>query len=297
MTAGHGLSDSFAPSDSARMRVLFVAGRMRSGAWLAEAFAKENGGDIELQEVIGSAAGLTRLRDENFDALLLTHVPGELDALGFLEAMRAGGAEEPALVMGEQSEAELAGRCYEAGADAYVCVNTVTTHILGWRVARAMERHRLLRENRRLQHAEKQRLRREQHEAQATLDDLRRACGPSEAPLPRELVSHYRSLLRSCVIMGAGNLSEEVRSLAALLNSAGVSAGRALQLHLSVLEEMVAGLGNRSARHVMTRADVLVLELLMQLAEGYQRRYLNRVCPPQQMSLPGFDAAQLCRAA
>lgn len=296
MPAGHGSLEPAATA-AARMRVLFVTGRMRAGAWLAEAFAKENSADIELHEVVGSTAGLTRLRDENFDALLLSHVPGELDALAFLEALRAGGAEEPALVLGEQSEAELAGRCYQTGADAYVCVNTITTHILGWRVARALERHRLLRENRRLQHAEKQRLRREQHEAQATLDDLRRACGHGESPLPPELVAHYRSLLRSYVIMGAGNLNEEVASLAALLNVAGVSSTRALQLHLTVLQEMVSGLGNRSARHVMTRADVLVLELLMHLAAGYQRRYNDRVCPPQQKTLPGFDGARLCPAA
>ena len=296
MTAGHGLADCPAAAPSSRMSVLFVTGRLRSGAWLAEAFAKENGADIELQEAIGSAAGLTRLRDENFDALLLSHLPGELDALNFLEAMRAGGAEEPVLVLGEQSEAELACRCYEAGADAYVCINTTTTRILGWRVARAMERHRTLRENRRLHHADQQRLRREQHEAHATLDNLRRASGGLDETLPAELVSHYRSLLRAYVIMGAGNLSDEVASLAALLNTAGISASRALQLHLTVLEEMVVGLGNRSARHVMTRADLLVLELLMQLADGYQRRYVNRVCPPQQMSLPGFDPPQLCTA-
>ena len=40
----------------------------------------------------------------------------------------------------------------------------------------------------------------------------------------------------------------------------------------------------------MTRADLLVLELLMHLAEGYRRRYQERVNPPRQMRLPGFEA-------
>jgi hypothetical protein len=45
-----------------------------------------------------------------------------------------------------------------------------------------------------------------------------------------------------------------------------------MQLHVQVLEEMVQGLGSRSSRHVMTRADLLVLEVLVHLAERYRLR-------------------------
>jgi hypothetical protein len=43
-------------------------------------------------------------------------------------------------------------------------------------------------------------------------------------------------------------------------------------LHVQVLEELVRGLGNRSARHVMTRADLLLVEILIHLAERYRLR-------------------------
>jgi hypothetical protein len=62
-----------------------------------------------------------------------------------------------------------------------------------------------------------------------------------------------------------------------------------MELHLEALEDLVRGLGSRSARHVMTRADLLIVEVLVHLSEGYRRKYLEHVHPPQQRWLPGFD--------
>ena len=62
-------------------------------------------------------------------------------------------------------------------------------------------------------------------------------------------------------------------------------------LHLQVLEEMIRGLGSRSARHVMNRADMLILEVMINLAEGYRDRFMKRVNPPRQRTLPGFENA------
>ena len=49
-----------------------------------------------------------------------------------------------------------------------------------------------------------------------------------------------------------------------------------------MLEELIHGLGSRSTRHVMNRADLLVLELLLHVADGYRRRYQERVHPAVQ---------------
>jgi hypothetical protein len=95
----------------------------------------------------------------------------------------------------------------------------------------------------------------------------------SIADLPERLVTHYREMLRAYVVMGAGNLAEEMVTLATLLTEADVSAQRTMQLHVHVLEELIGSLGNRSARHVMSRADLLVLEIMAHLADGYRRRY------------------------
>jgi hypothetical protein len=45
-----------------------------------------------------------------------------------------------------------------------------------------------------------------------------------------------------------------------------------MRLHLRVLEELLNGLGNRSTRHAMTRADMLILEVMINLAERYRGR-------------------------
>ena len=107
--------------------------------------------------------------------------------------------------------------------------------------------------------------------------------------LPAQLFTHYRELLRTCVIMGSGNLAEEVFALAELLASSGMTARQTLRLHLKIVEESVAGLGNRSSRHVMARASLLMLELMAHLADGYRERYTKRYSPPHQRMLPGFE--------
>jgi hypothetical protein len=60
----------------------------------------------------------------------------------------------------------------------------------------------------------------------------------------------------------------EIRRLAAT----GGSGRHTLALHLGVLEEPVCGLGSRSARHLLTRVDLLALELPLHRADAYRWR-------------------------
>jgi DNA-binding response OmpR family regulator len=286
------------------MRVLYITNRHRTGGWLAEALAADSASQVALEEAVGTAAGMARLRDEAFDAVLVSHEPGELDALDLIEGYRAGGADEPIVVLGNQSDQEMALLCHEVGADGYLCVQTTTTRNLIWVVARAVHRHQLIRENHRLLQSENTRLQREHDESQRLLQEQRALVEEFDAqpgrspydlraaepllPLPPELVAHYRELLRVYVIMGSGNLASELQRLAELLVTAGLTARQTVQLHLSAAEELVQGLGARSTRHVMNRADLLVLELMMYVAEGYRRRYQERIHPPVQRRLAGF---------
>jgi hypothetical protein len=106
--------------------------------------------------------------------------------------------------------------------------------------------------------------------------------------LPAELIRHYRELLRTYVIMGSGNLTGELKRLAELLVIAGLSERQTLQVHLHVLTELIHGLGSRSTRHVMNRADLLAIEVLLHVGDSYRRRYQERIHPPVQKQLPGF---------
>jgi hypothetical protein len=240
-----------------------------------------------------------------------------LDALELVEGLRGGGNDEPAIVLGTAPSAQMAALSYEVGADAYCCVAETTTRSLLWTFARAIERCQLVREHRRLVQNEQQRLAHEHQEAERLLGEQRALIAELEkirtgksldefshayphnhaivdcenpnselrtpkshaCDLPERLVTHYREMLRAYVVMGAGNLAEEMVRLAAMLTEADVSAQRTMQLHVQVLEELVGSLGNRSARHVMTRADLLVLEIMAHLADGYRRRY-HEDCNP-----------------
>lgn len=302
-----------------RMKVLYITTVDRSGSWLTEAFAADNATQILLEEVVGRAEGLARLRDEVYDAVLISHEPGQLDALDLVEGLRGGGHEEPMLLLGRQAPEQVDALCYEAGADDYCCLDETTVRGLLWKFARAMQRHQLVRENRRLVQVERQRLQQEHHEAQrlldqqrALIDDLEQlsdeSCSTYEptddvestappADLPEALVKHYRELLQAYVIMGVGNLADEMAKLAEHLATSGASAQLAMQLHVSVLEDLVRRLGNRSARHVINRADLLVLEVMGHLADDYRRRLHERQHPPRQLPLPGFDPFEYPAAA
>jgi DNA-binding NarL/FixJ family response regulator len=315
--------------------VLYVTTLHRTGGWLAEAFAADSATQVLLEEAIGVTAGLAQLRDEVFDAVLISHEADVLDGLEFCEGLRAGGHEEPMIIMGTDPSADLAAVAYEVGADAYCCVAETTTRSLLWTFARAIERFQLVRENRRLVQVERQRLAQEHQEAERLLTEQRaliselerirdtspqpsRAMAtvdeeddqdggaalpgrptlvrslapdaPTKCDLPERLVNHYREMLRAYVVMGVGNLADEMTALANLLADARISARRTMQLHVHVLEELISSLGNRSARHVMNRADLLVVEVMAHLADGYRRRYHEREHPAEQLLLPGFSA-------
>jgi hypothetical protein len=94
-----------------RMKVLYVTTLHRTGGWLAEAFAADCAAEVWLKEAIGVTAGLAQLRDEVFDAVLVSHEPSVLDALELIEGLRAGGNDEPMIVLGTIPSAEMTALC------------------------------------------------------------------------------------------------------------------------------------------------------------------------------------------
>jgi hypothetical protein len=242
-----------------------------------------------------------RLRDEIFDAVLVCHQPGQLDALELVQAVRGSGNDEAVVVLGSSPVEEMDAVCYEAGADGYLCVHSASTRSLTWTIARAAERAMLLRVNRQLAEAERQRLEADHQAATRLLDEQRdildkaavetlagQTASGQHGPLPADLLTHYRELLRAHAMMGSGVLRNQLHDLAEMLCGARFSSQQALALHLEALTDVVRSLGNRSARHVINRANVMALDLLVQLAEAYRRRYLDREIPPKQLSLPSF---------
>jgi len=170
----------------ARLRFLYVTGPRRIGAWLFDALTREIPAKLNREEVVGAAAGLARLQEEDFDLVLISHEPPELDALQWTQAARGAGTELPVLILGNQSEQELASLCFEQGADGYLCAHTATARTVFWIVSRAVERSQLIRENRRLAQAEEQRRIRDQEEATRLLLE--------QEQITRQLAGTHRGL-------------------------------------------------------------------------------------------------------
>lgn len=267
------LKPSLAPpfgSLPTRLRLLLVTASTSAGDWLSESLAADRACAVQMDDERGAEAALIRLRNEVFDAIVIHHVPGVLDALELTEAIRGLGVEEPLLVLGESDFDDLSALVYEIGGDAYLCVSNTSTRTLLWTLSRSIERRNLIRENHRLAEAERSRLRQEQEDAQRLLAD-QRSLVRSHRNVPEELRAVYRELLRTHVIMGSGNLRDEIESLAQMLAGGEVSADEALTLHLEALDDLIRGLGNRSARHIVSRADVLAIDLLTHLADSYRQ--------------------------
>ncbi len=280
------------------MRVLSIVGESQRSGWLSEVFAGDQASRVALHEAVGMVEGLARLRDERFDTVLICHDPERFNALTVLDAIRTGSTEQqPIIVLGEAAETELAPTCFALGADAYLCLENTTARMLLWHVARARERQQLLEENRQLQQARRLQLKRERDEASRLLreqrklvESLRRSAGdrsrgqnrgdsPTGGGPFREIAASYREVLQTYVVMGGGNLSQEIEALTARLIAEGIDGPRAISMHLNVLEAMIDELGNRSARHVMNRADMLFIELLVHLCEGFRQK-ADRIAAP-----------------
>jgi hypothetical protein len=178
-------------------------------------------------------------------------------------------------------DCEIAALCFEAGADGYICLRTATTRAFLWQLARATERHKLLRENERLQRTRANCTHLEREEAERMIQQQRQIFAvrhpdwDDSDPLahaanwtpPAEWSHRYQELLRAYVIMGASGLTAEMDDWINLLVGAHWNPRQVMQLHLEAVETIVQELGCRSSRHVMNRANLLAMQLLMSLSE------------------------------
>lgn len=265
------------------MRVLNVAaedhanGRPSDSStvgWLDACLANDSAMAVKLEHATLEAA-MTLLRQESFDVVILHHEVGKLDAVAGLAPIRAASPDYLAVVvMGEEGNADMTAHCLENAADAYYCRRETDVRTLLWGLARAAERQRLLRDAHTYQQALETKAKQHHQEALHQLrsqrsvlvdhfalsgDEVDGACPPPW------LVNHFTDLLRIYVVSGTGTLREEVSELVDRLEHSEVTLAEALMAHTLAAEELVLGLGNRPAWHILGRANLLAYELIMQL--------------------------------
>lgn len=284
-----------------RLRLLCVGSREPSWVGLTLQLDAEGGVEPQFRWVSTATEALTLLRDDPFDAVLIAAASDAFaESASLVKAIRASGCEDPLVLIAprisdsdwldlSREECELLQSAYVWDSPALVSV-----------IKRAIFRSEQTRQSRRLEIAQTKRMARERDEAEHLLNQQRRIIDdldardaaeptnvtrqamldcfgratPCRTSLPPEINGYYQELLRTYVIMGSGNLGGEIAKLADLLAVAGCGPREALSLHLERVESLVGGLGNRSTRHILARADLLALELMIHLGESYRRRVL-----------------------
>lgn len=230
------------------------------------------------------------------------------DAIGLLQAIRASGCDDPLILLSRLPDDGLAVDTCRFQCELLVSSALWSSRALINVIQQTISRVHTARENHHHTVANHRRLVRERDEADHLLRQQRdiiselealanrftptdedddtspdaalrseedRAsvasqCAPSVA-IPDEIRTYYHELLRTYVIMGSGSLGSEIGQLARILAEFRLSPRETLSLHLEQVEQVVHGLGNRSTRHVLARADLLALELIIHLGECYQQ--------------------------
>ena len=303
-----------------RLRLLCVGATEPAWSGLTLQLDAQGCTELNLKWVRAANEALGLLRESSFDCLLIHQAPhsGHADeryeSLALLRAVRASGCDDAVVIVAADADDLLwSATCIEEG-ELLVTSKGLESAALIAVMQRAMHRVELMRENRRLLVTDRRRVSRERDEAEHLLSQQRQilsslefvagpnavdaAAGPRSdnrrppepsprAVLPVEVNQYYQELLRTYVIMGSGSLGTEIAKLAELLCIAELNPREALEIHLERVEQLVRGLGNRSTRHVLARADLLALELMIHLGECYQRRARSKTDPGLAKADPG----------
>ena len=293
------------------MRILCLSAIEPS--WVTLALQLDAGGCLEPQFRWTSQAAdvLSMLGQQSFDCILLFQSDAgctQREGLHkLMHAIRVSGCDDPMVLVTAQSNDCDWGDLEQLNCEILVTPAGAESMALVPAIRRAIRFVDVFRENARLAAANQRRLIREREEAAHLLGQQRQmicelamdrdsqsdsssettGCAveassrTGKAPctervvLPPEVSEYYQELLRTYVIMGSGSLGAEFAKLADLLVLAGLGTAETLELHLERVEQLVSGLGSRSTRHVMSRADLMALELMVHLGQRYRLKFLG----------------------
>lgn len=282
-----------------RLKILFVS--QQKPIWVGLALKLDEMGCSEprFDWASSSEEALELLRSDSYDCLLIA-VDNEsmMSQLELLNAIRISGCEDPVILVLSEPDDRAVLTAYENDAEVLVSAAIWESQALLSSIQKTLKMHQLIEENHRLQVENHRRLIRERDEAERLLiqqrsmvKEMQTLAYPEDAEnslslegiqdgeesvqpfqVPSEVKDYYHELLRTYVIMGSGSLKDEIHQIAELLAGAKLTPRQVLEFHIECVESIVKGLGNRSSRHVLARADLLALEMMIHLGECYQKK-------------------------
>lgn len=227
------------------------------------------------------------LRHDRYDAIVIEHPappctakPGvgdagtmlssTIDARQLISGVRGGGHLEAVVVLITAPADDLLAVLAEHDADALVSLSPWESPALLPTIRRAVRQAELWRSHRELQLRLERRLARDREEAAAMLQrqqDLLANLMHGSVAL-ESIRESYEQFLRTRLTSDAATPNEDLAQLAAALVAAGMSPQQTLALHADAVQRLIAVVDESSARHIISRADRLVLDLMTHLASG-----------------------------
>jgi CheY-like chemotaxis protein len=230
---------------------------------------------IEITETPSFTAGLERLREQDYDVVLLDQDTSRRPAAELIAAIQAGTRPDQAVVvLADGDDRLLAADFLLAGANAYLSLRSTTTRELVCQLQRAARLSQLQAENRRLHSWQQRSGERDQEEVLDCLQEEERliaqfatSSGITEFERPPTGRQNCGELLQAYVVMGRGGLDDEVRRLVVGWRAQDRPLAALLADFNAAHHALVQDRGGRSARHVLHRGNLLLLELLLSWTE------------------------------
>ncbi len=264
----------------ATLHLLFIGPVEPSWTWLTLQLERAGCCELHFHWADQLTEAIRQIHRERFDAIVIDDssdwprdTPLFPDGfLAFFHALQAGGCESPILVLTDRIDEQWQSIVALEPLESLITRQGWNSPALVPWLMRTLESGRLREESRALQASAISRQTEGRGDsAQLALHWTQLAKRLAESAedqeaLPDKLITHYAALLRTSVIMGTGDLSEEIRHFARELQEEQNAPLKALAAHAQAVNTLLTGLGTRSARHLLDRSALLITELLMVLS-------------------------------
>jgi hypothetical protein len=278
---------------TAPLRLLCVAAREPQWAPLTFELSATYGLDLRVVWTADPLAALGELRETCFDVVLLGETAeswrtSTAERLDFIEAVQTLEAGIPVVALLSLPDDHLLAELYGRDCDVCVSPRLWESPALPAVVIAAIRRGQRAQESQRLAVAHQRRLAREQADAASVLQlqqellrglqsDALPSAETSQAFAPRDWSERYDELLKGSILSGANRLTTAIAELVDALHAADRGPADVLALHIDRVRALSEGWGGRTSRHLVSRADLLALEVLTQLGERYRRQSVSFV--------------------
>lgn len=295
--------------DGDHYQVLFVEHDAEWAERISRVFAESDVCPASVDVVVDPPRALQAVHVKRYDAILVDAASAGDRGLDVIEALRTAGVNSAVIFLSSEGGEKTALQAMALGADDSLDRSEGKSLSLPRNTRHAIDRRQLALEKARLEFEGRKRLLKEKEEAEKLIRQQRHIIQELEHRQQEDLTSdphtaeqeadasadfqalleRYRSLLRTYVVIGNDSLTEEVSVFTASVAADEVAPAELLQVHLEVVEQMASGLGERSARHVVSRAGMLILDIMVRLAQSYRARRSPWLTPPLEVVLVTKD--------